>query len=246
MLTFLRSLWRAAVPSTTAELVAVEREADDDDALAVAGELAIAEALRLWHLDVYDPKRTDHSAAADASRAVIDECARSDSGAGWSWLPPYAGDGAVEWCGMFAARCWSHAIPLWMRRTWWPSTYRLDTWARYATMDATHANLRPKTRAPRVYLPLGPDSVKLAVEPRAGDILLVGDGKPAYGDHVTLVERYDAERQMFHTVEGNGGGVGPKGNRRQGIVRAERPLGKRDGHSYIARRLIRPSIADLT
>ena len=87
--------------------------------------------------------------------------------------------------------------------------------------------------------------VGLTFTPRAGDIGLVGDGTPAYGDHVVLVERYDERRRILHTVEGNGLGVGPTGKRRQGIVRAERPIGKRGGHPYHLRRLIRPGLSDL-
>jgi len=224
------------------ELAEAERE---DDVLEVAGQLAIVEALRLWQLDVYDPRRADKTAAADRSRAVIDDIARSDRGAGWSWLPPYAGDGAVEWCGMFAAWCWGASIPLPTRKTWWPSTYRLDTWARYAPMDA-HKNPRPAVAGDaRLYCIMDEAGHGLTFEPRAGDIGLVGDGNPVYGDHVVLVERYDAARRMLVTVEGNGGGVGPRGNRRQGIVRAERPVGRRPGGGYYLRRLIRPGLADI-
>jgi hypothetical protein len=242
LIDFLRDLWADAFPprpDTVAEMVAAERDIDDD-ALEVAGQLAIVEALRLWRLDVYDPKRADQSAAADASRAVIDECMRSEMGSGWTWEKPYVGDdvtGKPEWCGFFAARCWHKSIPLATRRKHFPSTWRLDTWAR--------ADKR------RGYLQLGPTSSWTDVArfcgtgPRAGDIALVGDGKPDYGDHVTLVERVDLETGMLHTVEGNGGGVGPRGNRRQGIVRAQRPIGARAGHTYILRRLIRPAISDL-
>lgn len=239
---FFRDLWRDAFPprpDTVAEMVAAER-AIDDDVLEVAGQLAIVEALRIWRLDVFDPKRDDASAAADASRAVIDECMRSDLGSGWTWEKPYVGDdvkGKPEWCGFFAGRCWCRSIPLAIRKAHFPSTFRLDAWAR--------ADKR------RGYLQLGPASTFTDVAtfcgtgPRAGDIGLVGDGTPAYGDHVVLVEGVDEETGMLRTVEGNGGGVGPRGNRRQGVVRALRPIGARAGHTYILRRLIRPASSDM-
>ena len=73
----------------------------------------------------------------------------------------------------------------------------------------------------------------------------MGDGSPVYGDHITLVERYDPETRLFHTIEGNSRGKGPKGDSRQGVIRSARPLGARKGHTYIARRLIRPASTDL-
>lgn len=228
-------------PDTAAELAEVERHIDDD-ALEAAGQLAIAEALTLWRRDIYDPKRADKSGHANMCRAVISEIVRSDKGAGWSWLPAYEGDdvkGRPEWCGMFAARCWFRSIPLATRKTHFPSCYRLDAWA-FAGKDAR-----------RGYLQLDADSITADVAtfcgtgPRAGDILIVGDRRPVWGDHIALVERYDAADRMFYTVEGNGVGLGPRGNRRQGIVRAKRPLGARQGHTYIGRRLIRPAVADL-
>jgi hypothetical protein len=145
---------------------------------------------------------------------------------------------------MFAAFAWSAAIALVTRRTYFPSTYRLDAWAQYQTIGNV-INSKPASGPYRVYVQLGEASTTIPIAPQPGDILLVGDGRPAYGDHVTLVERYDATTRLFATIEGNGVGVGPRGNRRQGVVRATRPLGARAGHSYIARRLIRPAPSDI-
>ncbi len=199
------------------------------------GELAIAEALRLWRLDVYDPKASDKSSHAAASREVIDGLLRA---CGWGWQVPYRGNGQIEWCGIFAGACWRKAglDPKWLA-TYFASTYRLDLWARYRTFNPRHPNPRPQSGA-RLLAELDASSTAIPFAPEAGDILLIGDGSPACGDHITLVERYDASRRVFFTIEGNGTGVGPAGNRREGIVRAERRLG---GGGYCARRLIRPA-----
>jgi hypothetical protein len=74
----------------------------------------------------------------------------------------------------------------------------------------------------------------------AGDILMIGGGSPAMGNHITIVESYAAG--VFQTISGNGVGLGPDGKRRQGIVRAAVHLG---GGGYCARRLVRPAAADL-
>ena len=237
-----------AVPSTDVEMGTVESEIDAD-IVETAGKLAVVEALRLWSLDIEDPRHTNKTAEAERWREIIDDIVRGSTGAGWGWLDRYKGDGAVgntQWCGMFAAKCWSAWTPLDLRKTWFPSTYRLDLWARYEDLsDLKHKNPRPKSGPFRLYARFDEHAVSTPFEPQAGDILLVGDGRPGYGDHVCLVERYDAKKRMFYTVEGNGVGRGPKGNRRQGIVRAERPLGAKTGHGYIARRLIRLSPTDL-
>lgn len=209
-------------------------------ALELAGRKAIAEAERLWKLDVYDPKRGDNSEAAVRSRRVIDEILMA---AGWEWQVPYKGDGQVEWCGLFAAACWLAAgiAPRWLA-PYFASTYRLDLWARYRDFKPQNPNPRPATGPWRLSADLDPLSTGLPWEPCPGDILMIGDGTPAMGDHICLVESYDAGRRTFATIEGNGVGLGPDGKRRQGIVRATRHLG---GSGYCARRLIRPAPHDL-
>ena len=215
------------------------------DALRTAGERALAEARSLWLFDVVDPRRLDLSPLAARSKKVIDECIRSSSGLGWSWESPYAGDGAYEWCGAFAARCWSGSISLEARKLYFSSTYRLDRWGKYRPVIGENVRLPIGQGPRRICLEVDERTESIATTPRAGDILLVGDGKPGYGDHVTIVVDYDATTKMFRTLEGNGIGAGPDGLRRQGIVSAHRPLGARDGHRYIARRLIRPGLDDL-
>lgn len=208
-----------------------------EDRLLAAGRAAVAEATKLWDRDIYDPARNDYSPRGVLSRVAINEIVRSG---GWTRID-YRGDGDLEWCGLFVAACWRSAgiDPKWLA-TYFASTYRLDLWARYREFDPKHPN--PRQVPPRLLAQLDRDSVTITWTPRAGDILLIGDGNPPFGDHICLVESFDPDRNVFHTLEGNGIGIGPDGKRRQGVVRGVRHLG---GGGYCARRLIRPSACDL-
>ncbi len=211
-----------------------------EDRLRRAGELAVAEAVRLWSSDIYDPSRSDKSERANRCRAAIDSMLRA---CGWSWEIPYLGNGQVEWCGIFAGTCWRAAgIDIQWLATYFASTYRLDTWASYQTFDAAHTNHKPTTGPFRLMASLDSMSTSIPFEPQAGDILTVGDGSPPYGDHITIVVSYDPVRRVFSTISGNGGGIGPDGKRREGVVRADFKLG---GPGYCARRLIRLGASDL-
>jgi len=206
--------------------------------IASAGNQALVEALLLFHRDVYDPPVSDQSAAGNASRHVIEEICTS---AGWIWEVPYKGINQVEWCGLFAGACW-HAAgldPKWLA-TYFASTYRIDAWANYEAFDAKHPNPRPKDGPYRLIANLDQSSTTLPFTPMPGDILMIGDGHPAFGQHITIVESYAAG--VFSTISGNGIGLGPDGKRRRGIVRAAAHLG---GGGYCARRLVRPSVGDL-
>lgn len=210
-----------------------------DEQLASAGKAAVVEGLRMWHLDVIDPKANDHSERAVASRVVIDEILTAS---GWTWQVPYKADGQVEWCGLFAAACWRAAgIDTKWLATFFASTYRLDVWARYKSFG-DKPNRKPATGPYRLLVELTPQSQDVPIKPREGDILMIGDGSPAAGDHICLVTGYDEARREFLTVEGNGVGLGPDGKRRQGVVTGRRALG---GSGYCARRLIRPAPSDL-
>jgi hypothetical protein len=209
--------------------------------LAEAGKAAVVEGIRLWNLDIFDPQRGDHSERANDSRAVIDELLTA---CGWTWQVPYKGDGQVEWCGIFAGACWRAAglDPKWLA-TYFASTYRLEQWASYGSFDARHPNPPPAAgEQRRLMARLSDTSSSLPFEPREGDILMIGDGNPAAGDHICLVTGWDPARRVFLTVEGNGVGLGPDGKRRQGIVTGQRKLG---GSGYCARRLIRPAPSDI-
>ncbi len=223
---------------------------DPDELLRLAGERAVRRLIDLWSLDVFDPKASDKSEAAERNRKLIDAIVRSDAGAGWNWLDPYRGDGAPgnpEWCGMTAAFGYGAELPLDTRRTWFPSCYRLDRWARYEALDDKHPNKKPAQGPYRMLCELDEHSTPkdLTFTPRAGDIAIVGDGRPVWGDHVTMVVSYDASTGTLHTIEGNGSGMFSNGTRGHGIVKGTRPIGARRGHTYIARRLIRLAPNDL-
>lgn len=209
------------------------------DKLEQAGIAAIVEARRLFDSDIYDPRRNDYTPHGVASRAAINGIVHRG---GWTWLD-YRGDGDVEWCGLFAAACWRAAgiDPKWLA-TYWASTYRLDVWARYRNFDEKHPNGKPPVGPYRLVANLNTESTGVPFGPRAGDVLMIGDGNPEPGDHICLVESYDPATLTFQTIEGNGVGVGPDGKRRQGVVRAVRRVG---GSGYCARRLIRPAMGDL-
>jgi hypothetical protein len=242
-----------AVPSTDAEMRDAERDIDSavgDDELEACGKLAVAELTELWKLDIHDPRHTEHGANADRCRRQILDIIR-DGGA-WSWVTEYLGDGAPnnpQWCGFTAGWGWRKWISAYDRQTWWASCFRLVHWATYRDMvigTKTYRNLKKPTSGPtRLYAKLDAKSTTLPFPPRVGDILIVGNGDPAHGDHICTVRGFDAERRMFLTVEGNGQGVGPDGKKQHGLVFAERPLGARAGHAYIAMHLIRPAANDL-
>lgn len=212
------------------------------DGLEDAVQIVLAEADRLWRLDVVDSLKDKRSCQ------IIDMLIRSASGIGWTWEPFYAGN--FEWCGTFAAACWAQAgIPLETRHIYFSSTYRLDRWARYQEVS-NHKNQKPVNGPHRIIIDLDENSTVQSLNgfvPRAGDILLVGPKGTAYGKHITIVQKFDNTTGVFYTYEGNGGGVGPRNDQRQGIVRAGRPLGMgRFAAKYHARRLIRPAPHDLT
>ncbi|MEZ4400861.1 MAG: hypothetical protein R3B06_12625 [Kofleriaceae bacterium] len=222
-------------------------------ALILGGQVALTTAKALWLRTVVDPP--DASDRYAASRAVVDALIRSDDGLGWSWEKPYRRNGDYEWCGSLAAWGWRAAgVPLAIRKRYFSSTYRLDRFARYrATGDETPP--APPDDARRLLVELdedaGPDDAVFpdGTDPRAGDILLVGGERTGYGKHICLVEAYDPATGLFTTIEGNGTGASPRGGRIHGIVRAQRPvgLGRDEPRTrYHARRLIRPSIHDLT
>jgi hypothetical protein len=207
------------------------------DALALAGQRAITEATRLWNLDVFDPPKSDHSPRARECARVIEDVIKS---AGWGFATPYEGNGAPQWCGLFAGHCWRAAglDPKWLA-TYFASTYRLNLWGSYQKFDQKHPNPRPATEDTRWLAELH-DAPPFA--PQAGDILIVGDGDPHVGDHITLVVSYDAAVRTFDTISGNGGGVGPRGDRREGISRRAYTIG---AAGYRAMWLLRPAFGDL-
>lgn len=220
------------------------------DRLLDAGVIALYECLRLWLSDVTDlpPKG---SPAYERSWKTIDDLIRTDLGIDWDWEDPYDSD--YEWCGTLPAAGWRKAgLRRALRQSFFPSNYRLDRYARYKPLERT-PNPKPAEGPYRMIIELDetsrpedcvfPDGTK----PRGGDIMTMGPVNSAYGKHISLVERFDDIRGWFHTVEGNGTGVGPDGDKRHGIVRAVRTVGLQgaSAKSYHARRVIRPALSDL-
>lgn len=214
------------------------------DRLARAGELAIAEAVRLWKLDVYDPPYGDSRPRAKFCLEVINDIIRR---AGWGWVT-YKGNGPPQWCGLFAAACWRTAgiDPGWLA-TFWASTLRLSYWVCYRAWNKTPAGA-PSANGSRQWLrverdmPIDEMRFRDGTAPRAGDIVIVGDGTPAEGDHITLLVELDATG-TFHTISGNGGGVGPDGRRREGIVKTDYRADAERGYRVLW--VYRPGVDDL-
>jgi hypothetical protein len=214
--------------------------------LVEAGRAAVVEGLRLWHLDVVDPSPR---ALADGDQRALEDRKVIDSiliAGGWDWMVPYAGNRrGPEWCGFFAAACWRAAgiDPKWLA-PFFASTLRLHAWGHYRNWNDKANPLPAAGEQRRLVARLDRHSTvkSLPFIPREGDIVIVGDGNPAEGDHITITTGFDAEAGLVLTVEGNGGGLGPDGKRREGIVTGRRPIGI---EPHCVRWIYRPSPSDL-
>ena len=185
------------------------------------GELAAREAERLWALDVYDPPKGSKAPYAARSLEVINAILEA---AGWKWAGPYLGNGSPQWCGLFAATCWRKAgiDPRWLA-TFWASTLRLSYWFRYKAWNGSSAGKDTGRMWLAVTPGMTPDRLVMpdGSRPQRGDIVVVGDGNPVEGDHITVLVGFDAATGVFHTISGNGVGIGPDGKRREGIVKTD-------------------------
>lgn len=218
-----------------ATLQALDQQIRSD--LAALGRLVIERALQLWLLDIYDPKQSDPSPEAALARNAIHGMIAS--GLGWTWEPPYAGDGDFEWCGAFAAQCWSE-IKGSLRKTYFASTYRLD---RFGSYRSVAGEKNPGSGRKLAQLDEHSKPADLPFAPQPGDVITIGPAGSGFGKHICLVVAYNGAG-AFETVEGNGNGLGPHGERQQGVVRATRYLGSCTTGWHV-RRIIRPSIDDL-
>lgn len=215
------------------------------DPLERAGELAAAEAERMWQLDIIDPPKGASSEQAKRSLIVINEIL---SASGWSWAGPYTGNGPPQWCGLFAATCWRRAgLDSGWLATFWASTLRMAHWFGYRAWNGTSAGQRT-AKMPRLALAvrrdMRPHEIVMpdGAPPRPGDIVVVGDGTPKEGDHITVLISFDATTGVFRTISGNGGGVGPDGKSREGISRRDY---KADQSGYRVLWVYRPGVEDL-
>jgi len=210
--------------------------------LAHAGRVALTHGLLAWEKGIQDPTRKAWGDPAFADdRQFIDDTIRSEGGLGWArcsaLVKAYRWDGDFEWCGAFAAYCWAKAgLRLDVRKRYFPSTYRLDRYGQYRKAFGESVVKPDRIEDWRKYLAIDGDGDDVDhFEPRAGDILIV-NGK-GYGQHITVVEKWNSTALTFDTVEGNATGRGPDGKKFQGVVRQVRKLAD-------CRRLIRPSPHD--
>lgn len=196
------------------------------DPVALASSRAADEAERYFTLDIVDPpKGSSHPQAARWLKVISEIIHRC----GWTWIK-YEGNekGANQWCGEFAGACYAEAglDPQWLR-DFFPSTYRLLCWARGRPAPSGKG-----AGGPRPLVPVTSRIVRFAdgTPPRRGDILLVGTGHDPNGNHVTLVLSYDEKTGVFKTISGNGGGLGPDGKHREGVVKADFSVGATKGY----------------
>jgi hypothetical protein len=207
-----------------------------EDRPLIAGRKAAAEMERLWRMDIFDPPIGSHHPRARECLAVIEGIIVRN---GWAWATPYRGNSPPQWCGFTAGDAWAEAglDPTWLP-AYFASTYRLKLWATYERFDRkSKDNPRPQGADLRLYVDL---TKPLTIEPRAGDIVIVGDGNPSVGDHVTVCMGY--ANGVFDTVAGNAGGVGPNGDRREGISRREYRVGS---SGYRPMWMVRPAASDI-
>lgn len=231
-------------------------KASGDEKLRLAGELVVCELKRAWLTDILDlPAKS--SPDYERCRSFIDDLIRTAAGIHWYWEEPYPS--GYKWCGTFAAKGWAAArVPAPVRQKFFSSTYRLDRWFRYRPIDADPKwqNKPPLAQAPmRKIIELDEHSKPTDAffgtgdPPRAGDIALVGPvgSKMAYGQHVTVIESFDAQTGIATTLEGNGTGLDPHGVRQHGVVRAQRTVGLQGANpsTYHIRRIGRPGLHDI-
>lgn len=226
-----------------------------DADLELAGKNAAAEGMRLWHLDVCDPSATDLAAGKPEPvrwREVIDHLLKVAS---WKGFTPYAGNHhGPEWCGVTADACWIAAgLDPKHSAAWFGSTHRLYAWAHYKPNPVDgRANPAPAIGVPRrLAAKLGPTStVDLPFPIREGDIVVIGrlTDRPelqVVGRHILVATGVDLERGIVHTVSGNGGGKGPDGQWREGVVVADVHIGPGGHKGDHVKWVYRPAPSDL-
>lgn len=147
------------------------------------GERVIDRALQEWRKEVVEPAITVEEGP------ILNDYIHQ--GIKWTWVREYKNK-KFAWCGAFCGFCWIDISPD-IRKKSFPSTYRLQEWAKGSR---------------RI--------IKSLSEARKGDIVIVGFRKP-WGDHITLLDKLD--KGGFWSVEGNAYGETPTGERREGVIR---------------------------
>lgn len=141
-----------------------------------------------------------------------------------------------------------------LRQAFMSSTLRVDALGRYAYSLFNTVNSktlatrlpRPTDGSERKYLTLSESSKPSDLDdfgPRAGDFLLVGT--EGYGEHITMVDRFDEGTKLFVCYGGNSKGRRPDGSPGYGVVQQDFPLGLKRGYDKHARRLVRLGYADI-
>ena len=223
------------------------------DLLTRAGLVAVCELKRLWLRNIIDlPPKTDYR--YETCRSTIDQLIRSRLGIYWYWRPEYEQD-TFEFCGTGPAYGWRAAgLKLPLRQDLFASTLRLDCYGSYTRWDADTPNAKPPTGPYRMMVKLTESSRPADAifpdgsDPREGDIVMVGGKNTGPGKHICTAEAYNPFTGVFTTLECNGTGLGPNGQRQHGVVRASRRIGLMPGQpdtTYFVRRIIRPSPQDL-
>ncbi len=213
------------------------------EALEHAGELVAQEAERIWAQDIIDPVSTDTSLNALRCLEVINAITQACNWGEYLGNDVKGPDGKVtQWCAMFAMKAWCDAGGL--DRKWLAhfsqSTYRLGRWAQYLPHNEHRNSARPGNPVDRrLYIDL---RAKPLHPVKRGDIIIVGDGSPAYGDHVCIAVGA-ADKHGIVTISGNGRGLDPTGNSQEGVVKKTFYPGP--GMGYRAMLLIRPGFGDL-
>lgn len=199
------------------------------------GKLVADVAIGEWHRGVREPP--------GAGSERIDTYIRGSLGLGWGSVEvgtdarpdiPYQHNGDFEWCGAFAAFCWSAAgLHSWYRSRCLPSTARLLRWSSPIDGPATRDNYWGNARR------------RIALKDiRPGDIVVVGPAGSTAGKHITLATSFFCDGEV-DTVEGNHPGRGPTGDRYEGVTTDRR---RTKATSAAAPRIlyaVRPLAADL-
>jgi len=162
---------------------------------------ALDRAIAEWGKDIREP------VGVVTSHPIVDRYIRGAEGS-QAHIREYENRSKVkarqfQWCGSFASWCWGLSLDPDIRKYIMRSCSRI----RGMYTKATPVELRgwgPKRRV-----------AAHVIQP--GDIMLIGKDE---GTHITLV--FAVEGDTIHTIEGNSTGIGPKGDRFEGVVRHER------------------------
>ena len=167
------------------------------------GELVVSAAEAEWRRGVREPVTP-----GDNYATIIDGYIRGPHGLGWNttdvrtWKSgvPYMKNLDFQWCGAFAAYCWSAVgLKASLRRDHLAGTDRLWSWARGTQrLIENWRTLQP------------------------GDIMVVGHGSKIPGGHITLVRETPSRIGPILTYEGNAMGEGINGARYEGVVKNAR------------------------